>query len=68
VFWTCRGWAGQNIASSSTSGHSHRAVLLLMLDEPSFGLTPVLVPRIYETIGEINRSGVTILLVEQSTN
>jgi branched-chain amino acid transport system ATP-binding protein len=39
-----------------------------MLDEPSFGLTPVLVPRIYETIGEINRSGVTILLVEQSTN
>jgi branched-chain amino acid transport system ATP-binding protein len=39
-----------------------------MLDEPSLGLAPVLVPRIYETIGEINRSGVTILVVEQSAN
>jgi branched-chain amino acid transport system ATP-binding protein len=41
---------------------------LLMLDEPSLGLAPVLVQRIYETIGEINRSGVTILLVEQNAN
>jgi branched-chain amino acid transport system ATP-binding protein len=39
-----------------------------MLDEPSLGLAPVLVQRIYETIGEINRSGVTILLVEQNAN
>jgi branched-chain amino acid transport system ATP-binding protein len=32
------------------------------------GIAPILVQRIYETIGEINRSGVTILLVEQNAN
>jgi branched-chain amino acid transport system ATP-binding protein len=41
---------------------------LLMLDEPSMGIAPILVARIYETIGEINRSGVAILLVEQNAN
>ena len=41
---------------------------LLMLDEPSMGLAPILVERIYDTIGEINRDGVTILLVEQNAN
>ena len=41
---------------------------LLMLDEPSMGIAPVLVQRIYETIVEINRQGVTILLVEQNAN
>jgi branched-chain amino acid transport system ATP-binding protein len=41
---------------------------LLMLDEPSMGLAPILVQRIYDTIGEINRQGVTILLVEQNAN
>jgi branched-chain amino acid transport system ATP-binding protein len=41
---------------------------LLMLDEPSMGIAPILVQRIYETIREINRSGVTILLVEQNAN
>ena len=41
---------------------------LLMLDEPSMGIAPVLIERIYETIGEINRSGVAILLVEQNAN
>ena len=41
---------------------------LLMLDEPSMGLAPILVERIYETIGEINRDGTTILLVEQNAN
>ena len=39
---------------------------LLLLDEPSLGLAPLLVDRIYETIAEINRQGMTILLVEQS--
>jgi branched-chain amino acid transport system ATP-binding protein len=39
-----------------------------MLDEPSMGIAPILVQRIYETIGEINRAGVTILLVEQNAN
>ena len=41
---------------------------LLMLDEPSMGIAPNLVDRIYETIQEINRSGVAILLVEQNAN
>jgi branched-chain amino acid transport system ATP-binding protein len=41
---------------------------LLMLDEPSMGIAPNLVQRIYETIQEINRSGVAILLVEQNAN
>jgi branched-chain amino acid transport system ATP-binding protein len=41
---------------------------LLLLDEPSMGIAPILVERIYETIVEINRQGTTILLVEQSAN
>jgi branched-chain amino acid transport system ATP-binding protein len=39
---------------------------LLMLDEPSLGLAPLLVKAIFQTIGEINQRGVTILLVEQN--
>ena len=39
---------------------------LLMLDEPTLGIAPVLVQRIFETVGAINRDGVTILLVEQN--
>jgi branched-chain amino acid transport system ATP-binding protein len=41
---------------------------LLLLDEPSLGIAPLLVDRIYETIQEINKQGTTILLVEQSAN
>ncbi len=39
---------------------------LLLLDEPSMGLGPVLVERIFETVADINRQGTTILLVEQN--
>ena len=39
---------------------------ILMLDEPSLGLAPVIVQKIFETLGEINKSGMTILLVEQN--
>jgi branched-chain amino acid transport system ATP-binding protein len=39
---------------------------LLLLDEPSMGLAPVLVEQIFETIRDINRQGTTILLVEQN--
>ena len=39
---------------------------LLLLDEPSMGLSPVMVERIFETILDINRQGTTILLVEQN--
>ena len=39
---------------------------LLFLDEPSMGLAPVLVNRIFETIRELNKTGLSILLVEQN--
>jgi len=39
---------------------------LLLLDEPSFGLAPLLVEQIFEMITEINRQGVAVLLVEQN--
>ena len=41
---------------------------LLLLDEPSLGIAPIGVQRIYQTIGEIHRSGVAILLVEQNAH
>ncbi len=41
---------------------------LLLLDEPSLGLAPLLVRDIFATIVEINREGTTILLVEQNAN
>ena len=40
--------------------------LILMLDEPSMGLAPILVEQIFEIIGKLHRSGTTILLVEQN--
>ena len=39
---------------------------LLLLDEPSMGLAPVLVEQIFETIERLNKAGTTILLVEQN--
>jgi branched-chain amino acid transport system ATP-binding protein len=41
---------------------------ILLLDEPSMGISPVLTERIYETIAQINHEGTTILLVEQNAN
>jgi len=41
---------------------------LLLLDEPSLGLAPLLVHSIFEAIDEINKEGTTILLVEQNAN
>ncbi len=39
---------------------------LLMLDEPSLGLAPLLVKQVFETVREINAQGITVLLVEQN--
>jgi branched-chain amino acid transport system ATP-binding protein len=39
---------------------------LLLLDEPSMGLSPVIVEKIFDTVVDINRQGTTILLVEQN--
>lgn len=41
---------------------------MLLLDEPSMGLAPLIVQNIFDTIVEINKSGTTILLVEQNAN
>jgi branched-chain amino acid transport system ATP-binding protein len=41
---------------------------ILMLDEPSMGLAPILVEQIFHIIQELNREGMTILLVEQNAN
>jgi branched-chain amino acid transport system ATP-binding protein len=39
---------------------------ILLLDEPSMGLAPILVETIFHTVQEINAQGVTVLLVEQN--
>lgn len=39
---------------------------LLLLDEPSLGLAPLIVSRVFRIIREINREGMTVLLVEQN--
>lgn len=39
---------------------------LLMLDEPSLGLAPILVDKVFDLIGDIRRQGITVLLVEQN--
>lgn len=45
-----------------------RAPQLLILDEPSLGLAPIMVEVIYQTIADIRRSGISILLAEQSAS
>jgi branched-chain amino acid transport system ATP-binding protein len=45
-----------------------QAPQVLLLDEPSMGLSPVLVEKIFDTIVEINKAGTTILLVEQNAH
>jgi branched-chain amino acid transport system ATP-binding protein len=39
---------------------------LLLLDEPSMGLAPILIEKIFEVVQEINKQGTTVLLVEQN--
>ena len=41
---------------------------VLLMDEPSMGLAPILVEQVFETIKEINAQGTTIFLVEQNPN
>ena len=41
---------------------------LIMMDEPSLGLAPIIVQGVFDIIREINKQGVTILLVEQNAN
>ncbi len=41
---------------------------LLMLDEPSLGLAPLVIEEVFERVGQIRRQGITVLLVEQNTS
>ncbi|HSK68961.1 MAG TPA: ABC transporter ATP-binding protein [Candidatus Limnocylindria bacterium] len=41
---------------------------ILLMDEPSLGLAPIIVRQVFDTIVQINRTGVTVLLVEQNAN
>lgn len=41
---------------------------MIMMDEPSLGLAPIIVQEVFEIIREINKMGMTILLVEQNAN
>lgn len=41
---------------------------IMMLDEPSLGLAPIIVQNIFDIIEEINNQGTTILLIEQNAN
>lgn len=65
----------QQLAGSMSGGEQQMCAIarglmqapeLLMLDEPSLGLAPVIVENVFETIKKINKQGVTILLVEQN--
>ncbi|MFA5904111.1 MAG: ABC transporter ATP-binding protein [Desulfobacula sp.] len=65
-------WAGTLSGGEQQMLAVGRALMLrprlLILDEPSLGLSPLLVKEIFAIIREINKSGVTILLVEQNAN
>jgi branched-chain amino acid transport system ATP-binding protein len=63
--WTLSG--GQQQMLAIARGLMARPKLLL-LDEPSLGLAPVLVEQVFESIKKINQSGTTILLVEQNAH
>ena len=41
---------------------------LMMMDEPSLGLAPLIVKGIFDIIKEVNKQGVTVLLIEQNAN
>ena len=41
---------------------------LLLLDEPSLGIAPLVIKQVFDTLLELNHTGVTILLVEQNAN
>ena len=58
--------SGRMPLASSVSARPMARPKLLLLDEPSLGLAPMLVKAIFETIREINARGVTVLLVEQN--
>lgn len=66
---------GQQLAGSLSGGEQQMLAIgqglmscpqLLLIDEPSLGVAPIIVEQIFKTIQEINRQGLTVLLVEQN--
>ena len=61
---------GRSAAASNRCWPIARALMLgpklILMDEPSMGLAPVIVERVFSTIKEINNTGTTVLLVEQN--
>ena len=57
---------GRRAADAGDRARAHGAAELLLLDEPSLGLAPIIVEKIFEIIHEINAQGTPILLVEQN--
>jgi branched-chain amino acid transport system ATP-binding protein len=65
-------WAGTLSGGEQQMLAMARALMsrpqLLLLDEPSMGLSPVMVDKIFEVIDQVSRQGVTLLLVEQNAS
>ena len=61
-----RSW--QAAGTLSGGEQQMRRPKLIMMDEPSLGLAPIIVKGIFDIIKEINRMGVTVLLIEQNAN
>ena len=66
---------GQNRAAATLSGGEQQMLALgrammaaprtIVMDEPSLGLAPILIDKVYEVLGQLNASGVTVVVIEQ---
>ena len=59
---------GRRAADAGRRPRAESRPKIIMMDEPSLGLAPIVVKGIFDIIKEINRMGVTVLLIEQNAN